>query len=99
MAVGIPPVLVTPVPVRLTVCILPAAPFPLSVTVRVPVNAPVSVGVKLTSIVQLAPAARLDPQLFVWLKLAVIVMLLIVNVALPLFVNVTGCDGLVVFSA
>ena len=83
MAVGIPPVLVTPVPVRPTACILPAAPFALSVTVRVPVSAPVSVGVKLTSNVQLEPAGRFDPQLFVWLKLALIVTPVIVRDALP----------------
>ena len=48
-----------PVPLRLTVCGLFAA---LSVKVRVPVAAPVAVGVNVTPTVQLAPAAMLAPQ-------------------------------------
>ena len=53
-----------PLPVSLTVCGLPTA---LSLIVRVPVRAPVLlgvVGVKITLMVQLAPADTLDPQLF-----------------------------------
>src|SRR5215472_13188435 len=42
-----------PVPVRLAICGLPGA---LSVTVRSPFRAPIAVGVKVTLIVQLAPA-------------------------------------------
>jgi hypothetical protein len=52
----------TPVPVRLTVCGLPLA---LSVMVRVPLRTPVAVGVKVTLIVQLAPAPTLAPQVLV----------------------------------
>ncbi len=52
----------TPVPVRLAVCRLPAA---LSVIVMAPVRVPVAVGVNLTLIVQLPPAATEVPQLFV----------------------------------
>lgn len=51
-----------PVPVRLTVCGLPEA---LSATVMVPVWGPLAVGVKLTSMVQAAPAATETPQLLV----------------------------------
>jgi hypothetical protein len=51
-----------PVPERLAVCGLLVA---LSVTVNVPLRAPAAVGVKVTSIEQLAPAATLAPQLLV----------------------------------
>ena len=49
-------------PVRLTVCGLPVA---LSVTVIVPGCVPVAVGVNVTLIVQLAPAATEVPQVLV----------------------------------
>ncbi len=52
-----------PVPLRLTLCGLPAA---LSVIDSVPVRVPVAVGVKVTLMVQLAPAATEAPQVFVW---------------------------------
>src|SRR5437588_244022 len=55
----------TPVPVTLAVCGLLLA---LSATVNVALRAPVAVGVNVTSIEQLAPAARLAPQLFVCAK-------------------------------
>jgi hypothetical protein len=51
-----------PVPERATVCGLPAA---LSVIVTIADRAPVAVGVKVTAIVQVAPAATLVPQAFV----------------------------------
>jgi hypothetical protein len=51
-----------PVPVRLTVCGLPVA---LSVRVTAALRDPLAVGLKVTLIVQLAPAATLDPQLLV----------------------------------
>ena len=51
-----------PVPVNDTACGLPVA---LSLTVTAPERAPVAVGVKLTLMVQLAPALRLAPQVFV----------------------------------
>src|SRR5256712_484762 len=54
-----------PVPVTLAVCGLLLA---LSVTVNVALRAPIAVGVNVTSIEQLAPAARLAPQLFVCAK-------------------------------
>ena len=58
-----PEATVVPVPVRLAVCGLFVA---LSVTVKLPLRVPVAVGAKVTLIVQLAPAATLAPQLFVW---------------------------------
>src|SRR5438132_33702 len=52
-----------PLPVRLTVWgLLPA----LSVMVRAPVRVPVTVGVKLTLMVQLPPAATDVPQVLFW---------------------------------
>ena len=57
------PVVVAPVPLRLTVCGLPAA---LSVIERVPERVPVAVGVKVTLMVQLAAAATEAPQVLVW---------------------------------
>ena len=51
-----------PVPERLRVCGLPVA---LSATLRVALRVPVAAGLKVTLIVQLAPAATLDPQVLV----------------------------------
>jgi hypothetical protein len=56
-----------PVPVKLAVCGLFGA---LSATESVPVSKPPAVGAKTTLIMQLPPAATLDPQLLVSLKLA-----------------------------
>jgi hypothetical protein len=53
-----------PVPARAAVCGLLLA---LSVTVRVPGREPEAVGLNMTLIVQLAPAARDVPHVFVWL--------------------------------
>jgi len=50
----------TPVPVNAAFWGLPLA---LSVTDRVPLRVPVAAGVKLTLILQLAPAPKLTPQL------------------------------------
>src|SRR5579864_3082486 len=52
-----------PVPDRATVCGLPVA---LSVTVIVPGWLPVAVGVNITVMEQLAPAATEVPQVLVW---------------------------------
>jgi hypothetical protein len=52
--------------------------------------------VNVTLIVQPAPAATVVPQLFVCAKSPVVVMLVIVNVAVPVFVSITFCAGLVV---
>ena len=51
-----------PIPFRETVCGLPGA---LSATDSAPVRFPICVGLKATLIVQLAPAARLEPQVWV----------------------------------
>ena len=54
-----------PVPVRLTVCVLPATPLLLSVMVSVLVIGPLHVGEKVTLIVQEPLAATLAPQLLI----------------------------------
>ena len=80
----------TPVPDRATDCGLPEA---LSATESVAERGPFATGVKVTPMEQLAPAARLVPQLFDWRKSPGFVparaMLEITNDALPTFVNVT----------
>ena len=53
-----------PVPVRFTVCGLSLAS---SVMVIVPVRVPVAVGVKVTLMLQFAPAATALPQVLLWL--------------------------------
>ncbi len=53
---------VVPVPVRLTVWGLPVA---LSVRVTAAARVPLAAGVKVTLMVQLAPAATIAPQLLV----------------------------------
>src|SRR5262249_58204019 len=80
----------TPVPLRLTVCWPPASGS--SLMVSVPVRLPVTVGVKVTMIAQLLPAARVAPQLLVWLKSPVTEMPLMLRGAPPVFVNVT-CEA------
>ena len=79
-----------PVPVRLTVWGLPLA---LSVRVMAAVRVPLAAGVKVTLIVQLAPAATLDPQLLVCAKSLALVpvaaRLVRVKAALPVLLSVT----------
>jgi hypothetical protein len=79
-----------PVPARLTDCGLPAA---LSVRLRAAVRDPLTAGLKVTLIVQLAPAATLDPQLLVSEKslesVPVIPMLVMLKAALPVLLRVT----------
>ena len=86
----------TPAPYRLIVCPLPL----LSVMLTEAVREPIAEGVKVTRIVQPAPAATLAPQVFVCAKspllVPVIAMLLRVTVVAPLFVSVTVCVALVV---
>ena len=76
----------TPTPKRVTISGLLVA---LVVTVRVPVRGPAVVGLKVMPIVQLLLLFKEAGQLFVWLKLPVIVMLLIFRAPPPLFVSVT----------
>lgn len=82
----------TPPPRSGTTCGLPAAS---SVMVSVPVRVPVAVGVKVTLISQLAPAATEAPQVLVSAKSPLTATLLMVNGALPVFVRVTVCGALV----
>ena len=84
-----------PVPVRLTVCGLPVA---LSVTVIAPGRLPVTVGVKVTLMEQLAPAAREAPQVLVWAYGALATMLVMVSAPVPELVRVTDCAALVEFT-
>src|SRR5262249_13108592 len=59
-----------------------------------PVRLPPAEGVKVTLIVQFAPAARLNPQVFVCVKSPLAVMALIVSGPLPEFVSFTCCVAL-----
>ena len=82
-----------PVPVSDTVCGLPLA---LSATESEPVRVPVAVGLKVTLIVQLAPAATLVPQVLVSEKSPVVEMLVMLRVAVPVLVSVTVSAALLV---
>jgi hypothetical protein len=75
-----------PVPVRLTVCV---AGLALSVMVTTPVLVPAAVGLKVTLRVQLALAARLEPQVLVWEKSPLAVMPVMLRVAFPVLLRVT----------
>jgi hypothetical protein len=74
-------------------CGLPAAP---SLIVTAPVRVPVAVGVNLTLILQLDPAASDEPHVVVSEKSPLAAMLVMVSDALPEFVSVTVCAVLVV---
>ncbi len=80
----------TPVPLRPTVCGLPAA---LSLMLSVALRVPVAVGVKVTLIEQLPPVATDVPQLLVWAKspglAPVREMPLILSAPLPVLLRVT----------
>ena len=87
-------------PLRASDCGLPLA---LSVMVTLALRLPVAVGVKVTLIVQFAPAAKvleLLGQVLVCAKSPLLVplrpMLLMVKAAVPLLVSVTVCAALVV---
>jgi len=85
-----------PVPVNGTCCGLLAA---LSVIVTSPVRVPFCVGVKVTFIVQVFPAAKVAPQGFVGVtkaKSPLMPMLLMFSVALPVFFIVMSFPRLVV---
>jgi len=83
---------VAPIPERLTDWGLSAA---LSVIVSEAARLPLADGVKVTLIVQLAPAATLDPQLLVWTKSLALVPETVIPVtlksALPELVRVITC--------
>jgi len=86
------------VPLKLTVCGLPLA---LSVSVRLPDRVPLAVGVKVSLITQLPPAAtgvlvlQVEP-LAAMAKSPVTAMPVKVKDAVPLSVTVTGLAALVV---
>jgi hypothetical protein len=86
-----------PVPVKLTVCGLPAA---LSKMLTVAVRVPAAVGVNVMLIVQLPPAATELPQVVVSGKSPglspVTIKLVMPKRVLPLFVKLTVCAGLLV---
>ena len=73
-----------PIPVRLTVWVPGVA---LSVIVKVPLLEPAAVGVKVRLMVQEALGAGLEPQVLVWEKSPLVVMLIIVRAALPVLVR------------
>ena len=83
-----------PVPGRLIVC---GPPVALSVTVIVPGRLPAAVGVNVTLMEQLAPAAREAPQVLVWEYGALATMLVMFSAPVPELVSVTVCAALVVF--
>jgi hypothetical protein len=84
-----------PPPVNATTCGLLGAESDM---VRAPVRAPKTVGVKVTLIVQADPAASAAPHVLVWAKSPEMATLILFMVAVPEFVSVTDCKGLVVFS-
>lgn len=65
-------------------------------SVTEPVRFPAAVGVNITLIVQVAPAARLEPQVFVWAKSPVTAILVNVSAAVLPLVSVTVCAAEVV---
>ena len=85
----------TPVPVNTAAWGLSPAS---SVTLRVALRKPAAAGVNVTLIVQLAPAATLVPQVLVSVNSLlcgpVILMLLMLSVALPVLLNLTGWGAL-----
>jgi hypothetical protein len=85
----------TPVPVKLTVGAVPTA---LLFKVTAPVLLPRAVGVKTTYTEQLAPAARVAPQLLVWLKSPLKAKPLMDSGPTPVLVNVSVCEALGVFT-
>ena len=82
-----------PVPVSPAACGLPLA---LSEMVSAPVLVPVAVGVKVTEMVQLAPALTEPPQVLVWVKSPLAAMLEMVREVWPVLVRVTVCALLLV---
>ena len=87
------------VPVRVTVCVLPATSLVLSVMVSVAAAGPVAEGVKVTEMVQLLLAARLARHVKVSANSdafgPLMLILLMVNVAVPVFESVTVWGALV----
>jgi hypothetical protein len=89
----------TPVPLRDTLCVEPAAPLALSVTVRVALNVDALCGSNVTEIVHDPDAATEVPQLFVCAKdPPAMAMPERLSGAVPPFANVTVIGELVVFT-
>ena len=86
----------TPVPLKAAACGLPVA---LSVTATLAVRVPVAVGLKVTLIMQLAPAPRLARQLWVWVKSPLLVPVmakpLMISAAVPVLDSVMDLAALV----
>ena len=86
---------IVPVPESVTVCgLLPA----LSETVIAPDRSPVVVGVNVMLIVQFPPAATEVPQVLLCAYCVLAAMLVILSAAAPVFVSVTLCAALGVFT-
>ena len=79
-----------PVPLKLPVCGVPAA---LSLMLKVPEREPVAVGVNVTLMLQLVPAANATPQLLLCAKSPLAVMLLIVSGPVPVLLSVAVCGA------
>jgi len=96
---GTPTLKSDPSPESVTVCGLPLA-FELMVSEAVRV--PVAFGLNVTETTQLAPGARVLPQLLVWSNSVAFVpmrvMVVMFSVSPPVFVSVTVWAALVVFS-
>ena len=90
----------SPVPVRLTVCVLPVTSLVLSVIINDAVRVPGSAGVNVTLIVQLPFGASVLPQVVVRVKspesVPVTTWLAMVKVPVPVLLRVTVWAGLVV---
>jgi len=69
------------------------------ITVKLPEKFPESGGVKVTTMVQVAPPARVAGQLFTWPKPALAPMLVMVTLELELFVSVADSGELVSVSS
>src|SRR5712692_9350703 len=86
---------VSPTPLKAPECGLPIV---LSVIVIAALRGPNSLGVKVTLIVQFAPAAMLAPHVLFWLKSAALVsvsaMLLITTAEVPVLLSVSACAPL-----
>lgn len=93
MTVGAVTTGAVPVPVSETDCGEPAA---LSIMASVPRLVPIAVGVNVTEIVQLAPAATLAPQVFVSAKSPEAAIEVIFKAAASELVSITVCAVLVV---
>src|SRR3954469_3315335 len=82
-----------PLPESETLC-----PPALSLIVKLPVRTPITVGVKVTLMVQVAPSARFAGQSLVWKKSPLMVIPLMVAPVFPLLVSVIPCNADVVFT-